>query len=128
MTFEPEIWKTAGALAVQLLVAVRGAVILNLRQFARIRKHRRDVAFLETLDDRMLRDIGLTRSDLRCATSEPFWRDPGPILVSRAGWRGTTRAHPTLRRGGSAVRAPSIVPGLSGGADVAVGSRSAAAR
>ena len=32
----------------------------------------------------MLRDIGLTRGDLRDAIGEPLWRDPTNILVKRA--------------------------------------------
>ena len=32
-------------------------------------------------DDRMLKDIGLDRSDLRNAASEPFYRDPTALLA-----------------------------------------------
>ena len=39
-------------------------------------KNRHDATMLAQLDDRMLSDIGLTRSDLRDAYSEPLWRDP----------------------------------------------------
>ncbi len=30
---------------------------------------------LESLDDRMLRDIGITRADVFIETKKPFWRD-----------------------------------------------------
>jgi hypothetical protein len=40
-------------------------------------------------DDRMLKDIGLDRSDLRSASAEPLYRDPTALLASRAG-----EAHP----------------------------------
>jgi hypothetical protein len=36
-----------------------------------------------------LRDIGLTRSDLRAALSAPFWRDPAHVLSGPARSRAT---------------------------------------
>ena len=51
----------------------------------------------------MLSDIGLTRSDLRDAYSEPLWRDPTCILASRARERQVNRPVITLA-------APSLVP------------------
>jgi uncharacterized protein YjiS (DUF1127 family) len=50
-------------------------------------QHRRELAYLAELDDRMLADIGLKRSDLRDAYSEPLWRDPTSLLGRRAGRR-----------------------------------------
>ena len=47
-------------------------------------KHRRELAHLADFDDRMLADIGLTRTDLRYAYSEPLWRDPTSMLARRA--------------------------------------------
>ena len=38
---------------------------------------------LARADDRMLRDIGLTRSDLRDAAAEPLYRDPTAVLAGR---------------------------------------------
>ena len=38
---------------------------------------------LARADDRMLRDIGLTRSDLRDAAAEPLYRDPTEVLAGR---------------------------------------------
>ena len=46
-------------------------------------KHRRELSRLADRDDRMLADIGLTRSDLRAARSEPLWRDPTSVLQRR---------------------------------------------
>jgi uncharacterized protein YjiS (DUF1127 family) len=46
-------------------------------------KHRRELARLADLDDHMLADIGLTRSDLHLAHCEPLWRDPTSILERR---------------------------------------------
>jgi uncharacterized protein YjiS (DUF1127 family) len=81
-----------------------------LAAFAQSRRHHREVAVLQTFDERMLRDVGLTRADVQCAASIPFWRDPAATLKDRAGPRGHNR-RPT-----AASRAPSIVPGLPGGA------------
>ncbi|MBS7543412.1 DUF1127 domain-containing protein [Ancylobacter oerskovii] len=47
--------------------------------------HRRTVLNrLGDFDDRMLKDIGLTRADLRDAASGPIWQDPTSVLVVRA--------------------------------------------
>jgi uncharacterized protein YjiS (DUF1127 family) len=54
------------------------------RQLARARRNRRDAAVLAGLDRRMLADIGLSRSDVRDAFSEPFWEDPTALLRERA--------------------------------------------
>lgn len=59
-------------------------------------RNRRDAARLASLDDRMLADIGLTRSDLRDAYAEPLWHDPTDVLARRAAERRTGR-RPVLR-------------------------------
>lgn len=46
-------------------------------------KHRRELSRVADLDDHMLADIGLTRSDLHAAHCEPLWRDPTSILERR---------------------------------------------
>jgi uncharacterized protein YjiS (DUF1127 family) len=46
-------------------------------------KHRRELSRLADLDDHMLADVGLTRSDLHVAHCEPLWRDPTSILERR---------------------------------------------
>ena len=51
---------------------------------------------LTGLDDRMLADIGLTRGDVRDAYSEPVWRDPTAILVSRAHERRINRRRTSI--------------------------------
>ena len=90
--------------------AIAGIVALRVKTIAQRFKNRRDAALLAGLDDHMLADIGLTRGDLRDAFSEPLWRDPTAVLVSRANER---RRH---RRGGvfglpiRFTDAPSIVP------------------
>jgi uncharacterized protein YjiS (DUF1127 family) len=88
-----------------LVNAVAGIVVARTRQVAQIVKNRRDAALLAGLDDRMLADIGLTRGDVRDAVSEPVWRDPTTILVSRVHERRVNR-----RRTVALLDAPSIVP------------------
>jgi len=68
-----------------------------LKQIARARRHRREAAMLAGLDRNMLADIGITRSDLRDAFSEPFWDDPTALLRERAIERRLNRATPTQR-------------------------------
>jgi uncharacterized protein YjiS (DUF1127 family) len=46
-------------------------VIGGLRQW---RRRSRDRAQLAMLDDRMLRDIGLSRGDVLAEINKPFWR------------------------------------------------------
>ena len=95
----------------RMVVAVAGIVAERVRALAQTVKNRRDAVMLSGLDDRMLADIGLTRGDLRDAYSEPVWRDPTAILVSRAQERRVNR-----RRSGpglsNPLEAPSIVPTL----------------
>jgi uncharacterized protein YjiS (DUF1127 family) len=45
---------------------------------------RKELARLADLDDRMLADIGLTRSDLHVARLAPLWQDPTSFLKRRA--------------------------------------------
>ena len=47
---------------------------------------------LATLDDRMLADIGLNRTDLRDAFAELLWRDPSDMLARRAAERRSAAA------------------------------------
>ena len=46
-------------------------------------EHRQELVRLPDHDDRMLADIGLSRSDLYEARSTPFWVDPTAILQQR---------------------------------------------
>jgi uncharacterized protein YjiS (DUF1127 family) len=55
-----------------------------LKEIARARAHRRQAQVLAQLDRRMLADMGITRSDLADAFSEPFWEDPTALLRERA--------------------------------------------
>lgn len=77
-----------------------------LGRLAQAFRNRRDAALLGTLDDRMLSDIGLTRSDVRDAFAEPLWRDPTVVLARRMKERRMARRWSRLRLDS----APSIVP------------------
>jgi uncharacterized protein YjiS (DUF1127 family) len=87
------------------LVRTAFAIILNgTRKFARVLKNRRRARMLAGMDDRMLADIGLNRSDLRDAYAQPLWRDPTDVLADRA------QAKRSRRRGDVQVAAPRLVP------------------
>ena len=110
MTAIPHTSKTAAAPVAQGLIALAGVVVRRLREFMRAAKHRHDAAMLAGLDDRMLADIGLTRGDVRDAFSEPVWRDPTDLLVSRAHERRINRRRLNIGLDEKSFDAPSIVP------------------
>jgi uncharacterized protein YjiS (DUF1127 family) len=80
-----------------------------IRAWAHTRRHHREVALLQSFDERMLRDVGLTRADVEWAAATPFWRDPAAVLKGRGGPRGLGGGPASM------PRAPSIVPGLPRG-------------
>jgi uncharacterized protein YjiS (DUF1127 family) len=63
-----------------------------LARIARARRHRKQAVALAQFDRRMLADLGISRSDLRDAFSEPFWEDPTALLRERALERRCNRA------------------------------------
>jgi uncharacterized protein YjiS (DUF1127 family) len=96
----------------QMVNAVAGIVTGRVRHVFHMLKNRRDAVLLTSLDDRMLADIGLTRGDVRDAYSEPVWRDPTAILVSRAHERRINRRRTSIGLSSKAFDAPSIVPSV----------------
>jgi uncharacterized protein YjiS (DUF1127 family) len=68
----------------RVLWGLVGRARQGLKQFAEKVKNRHAAMQLAELDDRMLADIGLNRSDLRDAYALPPWRDPSDILARRA--------------------------------------------
>jgi uncharacterized protein YjiS (DUF1127 family) len=94
----------------RMVQSVVGIVTARLRALVQTVKNRRDAAMLTGLDDRMLADIGLTRGDLRDAYSEPVWRDPTAILVSRVQERRVNRRRSATGLSTKLFAAPSIVP------------------
>lgn len=93
---------------------VAGVVANRVTTVFRALKHRHDAQMLAGLDERMLKDIGLTRSDLRDAYAEPIWRDPTAVLVERAGERRTNRRRAAFGLESTVLSAPSIAPEGSG--------------
>lgn len=102
------------ALIVRVAVAGGWSVRSHLGRLVRAYAHRRKAAMLARFDDRMLADIGLTRSDVRDAFSEPLWRDPTELLTERAGERREWQ-RPRDRLAPPTISAPPLVPpdGLS---------------
>jgi len=106
MTTYAETWKSATEPFGRAIYAATALVTARLRQLAVAFRHRHDAVALQCFDERMLADIGLTRSDVREAFNEPLWRDPTDLLANRVAGRGRL----TPRR----PRAPSIVPEVGG--------------
>jgi uncharacterized protein YjiS (DUF1127 family) len=75
----------------RVLSVLAGRARRALKQLAEKVKSRRDAMRLAELDDRMLADIGLNRSDLRDAFAVPPWRDPGDLLARRVTERRGSR-------------------------------------
>jgi uncharacterized protein YjiS (DUF1127 family) len=94
----------------RMVSTVAGIVTVRVRQVFRMLKNRHDATLLASLDDRMLADIGLTRGDVRDAYSEPVWRDPTAILVTRAHERRSSRRRTSVGLSAKVLNAPSIVP------------------
>ena len=82
----------AGSALLRAVTGFWSILAQSAKQIARARRHRREAAALAGLDRRMLADIGISRSDLRDAFSEPFWEDPTALLRERALERRWSRA------------------------------------
>jgi len=108
-----ETWKAAASLIAQVTLIGAG-VALRLKQLARAVERRRSVSTLAGFDDRMLADIGLTRSDVVDAFSSPLWEDPTLTLRSRALERRLSRHRITLGLHEPDIIAPSIAPDTGG--------------
>jgi uncharacterized protein YjiS (DUF1127 family) len=84
MTAHYPILPLAGSAVLRGVTALLAFMTYWSRQIARARRHRRDAAVLAGLDRSMPTDLGLTRSNVRDAFSEPFWEDPTALLRERA--------------------------------------------
>ena len=79
-----DISRAASPPGARLAAAIVRTLIRQLRRLADAFRNRNDASVLAGLDDRMLADIGITRSDVRDALAEPLWRDPTNLLRARA--------------------------------------------
>lgn len=103
MTFLGDIRRTAFSPAGEMVAALclsmlrfAGKATQAVDAIGRAIERRRVMAELAALDDHMLRDIGVTRSDLRDASASPVLGDPTRLLVlrateRRAAWRLAAR-------------------------------------
>lgn len=82
---------SGGSLIGRRLAVAGQAVVRGVSRLGRAIRNRLEASALARLDDHMLADIGLTRSDLRDAYSEPLWHDPTDVLAGRAAERRTRR-------------------------------------
>ncbi len=105
---------TAASPVTRALNSVAGVVAFSLFSIVRAIKNRHDARMLAGLDERMLKDIGLTRSDLRDAYAEPIWRDPTTILVERAGERRAHRRRVAFGLPAKVTSAPPLAPDNAG--------------
>jgi uncharacterized protein YjiS (DUF1127 family) len=70
-----------------------------IRRFVGAIRHRRELSRLAELDDHMLADLGLKRSDVERARLEPSWRDATSVLERRVGERAGGYRRPSHPRG-----------------------------
>jgi uncharacterized protein YjiS (DUF1127 family) len=84
----------ANSMSLDAVRAALRAVVAGLARIRRAIRNRQDLAILAGADDRALADIGLNRTDLRDALSQPIWRDPSELLTLRAGERQQARRKP----------------------------------
>jgi uncharacterized protein YjiS (DUF1127 family) len=76
-------FSAAHALTSRLAIVGRAAGEIARRAAALLQalEHRREVRHLAELDERILKDIGLSRSDVDSALAEPLFRHPSVLLV-----------------------------------------------
>ncbi len=65
-------------------ITAPGQFVRSLTNLAKALRHRREIRHLAELDERMLKDIGLTPSDVSSALLEPLLRNPSWVLIRSA--------------------------------------------
>jgi uncharacterized protein YjiS (DUF1127 family) len=94
-------WFTSSVARFAWLAVVGRAVGALFRQISHVLtvlEHRREVRHLAELDERILKDIGLSRSDVESALLEPVFRNPSVLLVRSVERRNRVQAMPSERR------------------------------
>ncbi len=76
-------------------------VLAFASSFYRPWHRKQDLARLNSFDDALLKDIGLTRSDVDWATHQPWHRDPMSALFDRVSCRRGARRWADDRRSGA---------------------------
>ena len=99
---------TAGERLLELTVAALSPVI----EFWRSMRNRRSVAKLLEWDDRMLRDIGLTRGDVCSVMALPASADPSCRLSELSGERRSAIRADARERAGLSARGSRRPPSL----------------
>lgn len=94
LSFSPPSRRVPRGPGVRTIAGAIGTAVTHLRRLGEAWTHRHEAAALAGFSDRMLSDIGLSRSDLRDAYAEPPWRDPTALLADRAGDRRRWRRGP----------------------------------
>ncbi len=78
---------------VSTIVATARAVFGKVVGLAAALHNRREISQLASADAAMLRDLGLTPTDVEGALSQPLWRDPSAQLVAaQMEWRCSAKA------------------------------------
>jgi uncharacterized protein YjiS (DUF1127 family) len=81
-----------------------------IKGLGRILKARRDVAELARFDDRMLQDIGLSRTDVHAALDGSWRNDPSSLLAQRAAERWALSMRRIRERQGPLKARPAPMP------------------
>lgn len=102
MTLHPASLAPAAGLAIVSRTA--RAALRRVGGLMKAIRHRREVRGLAELDERILKDIGLSRTEVVGALAEPFYRNPSTVLV-----RGREHRH---RDAGPARRDERVRPAV----------------
>jgi uncharacterized protein YjiS (DUF1127 family) len=105
-----EIFQPAAQPLARTITAFARIVVVRVRELVSAHRNRNEAAALAAFDDRMLADIGLTRSDLRDAMSAPLWHDPTNLLRARALERRLNRHRLSFGLREPRIAAPPLAP------------------
>jgi len=106
MTTNIPVLPVAGGTLVRAFLSLLALVTYWVKGVARARRNRREAMALAGLDQNILADIGLNRSDLRDAFSAPFWEDPTLLLRERAIERRMNRSGLRVRQDAAGFHRP----------------------